>query len=411
VAAAGRPLKPLAADAPPAAGRLAAELRRLRLQHGLTLAEVARRAGYSPQHVSSLELAATGATPSCVAALDAALDAGGSLLELLPAVVAERLVAADDRAAARRYDDEDVEPTNRRGLLGGAAGAALGAAALGAAPAAAREVDPELSAHWSALLRLLGRHDELFGPRDVLDTVQRELRLIAEHRQVARGELRTALMRVESRWAELAAWLSEDSGQSRPRDTWIDRALRLAQEADYPDMAAFARARQSEWASDAHRAVAYAKDALRTPGASAQTRAWCSRQAALGTAMAGDASDCERWLADAYGLLDAESPAPPWAGEYRVARAGTLAAQARCWAVLDPSKAIGFYDDALRDWPRGEARDGGLHRARLALACAATGELDRARAEGTRALAIAKQTRSASAARELRQLRVALAAA
>jgi len=219
-------------------------------------------------------------------------------------------------------------------------------------------------------------------------------------------------MRVEARWAELAAWLSEDSGQSRARDAWTNRALRLAREADYPDMAAFARARQSEWASTARRAVVCAEDALRTPGASAQTRAWCSRQAALGTAMAGDASACERWLADAYGLLDAESPAPPWAGEYRVARAGTLAAQACCWAVLrDPAKAIGFYDDALRDWPRGEARDGGLHRARLALACAATGELDRARAEGKRALAIAKQTRSASATRELRQLRVALSAA
>jgi hypothetical protein len=67
-------------------------------------------------------------------------------------------------------------------------------------------------------------------------------------------------------------------------------------------------------------------------------------------------------------------------------------------------KAIGVYDDALRDWPRDEVRDRGLHRARLALACAQAGELDRAKAEGASAFAIAKQTRSASAARELRQL-------
>jgi len=363
--------------------------------------------------LSTLEHGSTGATTAMTAAIDEALNAQGALLNLVPAAIAERLLAADARATRRRYDEDDVDPCNRRDLLDAAAGVALGANALGpGAPAAAREVDPELPAHWTSLLRLLGRHDELFGPREVLDTVQRELRLIAEHRQIARGELRTALMRVESRWADLAAWLSEDSGQSRARDTWANRALRLAQEAGYSDMAAFARGRQSERASDGRRAAALAEDALRVRGASAQTRAWCLRQAALGHAIAGDASACERRLAEAHSLLDDESPAPPWAGEYRVAHAGTVAAEARCWAVLrDPAKAIGFYEDALRDWPRGEARDGGLHRARMALACAAAGELDRAQAEGKRALAIAKQTKSATATGELRRLGAALRAA
>ena len=361
-----------------------------------------------------MELAATGATPSCVAALDAALDAGGSLLELLPAVVAERLVAADDRAAARRYDDEDVEPTNRRGLLGGAAGAALGAAALGAAPAAAREVDPELPAHWSNLLRLLGRLDMLRGPQDVLAAVRRELRLIAEHRAVARGELRVALTRVEARWSDLAAWLSEDTGRPRDRDAWTERVGRLAREANDPELVAFWRARQGEWAAMARdpRAAALAEAALRVPGASAQTRAWSARQAALGHALGGDAAACERRLHDAYGLLEhADSPVPPWAHEFRVTRSGTRATEACCWLAMTPAKAISVYEDALRDWPRDEVRDRGLHRARLALACAQAGELDRAKAEGAGAFAIAKQTRSASAARELRQLRMALAAA
>jgi hypothetical protein len=47
----------------------------------------------------------------------------------------------------------------------------------------------------------------------------------------------------------------------------------------------------------------------------------------------------------------------------------------------------------------------------LATACAAAGELDRAKAEGRKALAIARTTKSAMAARELRQLRETLAAA
>ena len=70
--------------------------------------------------------------------------------------------------------------------------------------------------------------------------------------------------------------------------------------------------RRPSSASDAGRAVAYAEDALRTPGVNAQTRAWCSRQAAMSQAAAGDVAACERDLADTYRLLDeADSPAPP----------------------------------------------------------------------------------------------------
>jgi hypothetical protein len=53
-------------------------------------------------------------------------------------------------------------------------------------------------------------------------------------------------------------------------------------------------------------------------------------------------------------------------------------------------------------------RDRGLHQARLAVACAAAGELDRAHAEGRKALAITRTTKSSGAARELKRLGAAL---
>ena len=81
---------------------------------------------------------------------------------------------------------------------------------------------------------------------------------------------------------------------------------------------------------------------------------------------------------------------------------------ARCWAALSPVKGVELYDSVLGDWPRGRTRDGGLYLARLARACADTGELDRARAEGRKALAIARKTRSTVAARELKQLTASL---
>jgi transcriptional regulator with XRE-family HTH domain len=424
----GRPPNPVDPEASHAA-RLGAEIRTRRTTDGLTLQQLVDLAGYTPQYLSEVERAKATPTVAFVAAVDRALDARGALERLLPPVLQDRELQRQERAEARRAeprsslrcdpathsevagDDEDVEPTTRRGLIGAGAVAALGSATA-AMPAAAREVDPALPAHWRGLLRLLGRHDEVSGPHDVLATVRGELGIIAEHRKLARGELRTQIMRVEARWADLAAWLSEDTGDSRARKAWTDHALRLATEAGYPDMVAFARSRQSKLASDPRRAVAYAEDALSVPGASAQTRAWCARYAAIGHALAGDAASCERHLAVAYRLLeDDDSPAPPWAGGFRVTHTGALAAEARCWLTIAPAKAIGLCEDALRAWPQAEARDGGIVQARLALACANAGELDRARAEGAKALSIAKQTGSATAIRDLRRLKTALVTA
>jgi hypothetical protein len=307
---------------------------------------------------------------------------------------------------------EDVEPINRRGLLGAGVGAALGVSA--SAPASAREIDPELVPHWSRLLNLLGRHDAMFGPHDVLAAVRREINFVVEHRKVARGDLRTKLMRVESRWAQFAAWLSNDTGQTRERDVWTQRALQLAKEGGYRDMAAFARMRQSQWAAqeqDAKQAIVFAEAALRVPGVGDQTRTLCALRAALGHALAGDADSCERRLNDAYGFVEADSPAPPWAGEATVSSLRHVrAGEARCWLWLQPAKAVTLYESALREWPRDLVRDGGLHQVRLALACADSGEHDRAQVEGRKALAIARNTKSSIAARELKQLGATLSA-
>jgi transcriptional regulator with XRE-family HTH domain len=412
----GRPPKPLDADSSSAA-YLGAELRSRRQARGWTLKQLAEQIGYSMQHVSEVERSRSAPSGPFVAACDRALGARGRLLDLLPAVVNERIAQRQERETARRaavrcdaseaVGDEDVEPTNRRGLLGAGAAAALAAAGVAAAPAAAREVDPELPAHWTRLLDVLSRHDDAFGPHDVLAVVRHQLTLIAAHRQVARDALRTQLLRVESRWAEFAAFLSNDVGQTRRRDVYTDRALQLAREADDRDGTALALMRQGQWAVqelDAQRAVAFTQAALQVPGTSAQVRARCALRAANSHALAGDEPACQRRLDDAYEL--AEPSGTPGA----VTRVAVRATEARSWLWMQPRRAIGLYEDALREWPRGQVRDGGVQQARLALACAAAGERGRAEAEGRKALAIARTTRSSVAARELKQLGEALAA-
>jgi transcriptional regulator with XRE-family HTH domain/tetratricopeptide (TPR) repeat protein len=415
----GRPATPLDADASSAAW-LGAEIRRRRHERGWTLGELAEHIGYSLQHVSEVERAKAAPSAPFVAACDRILGTRGRLLDLLPAVEHDRAIQRHERDTARRAGlsgvrceathgegDEDVDPVNRRGLLGAGAAVALGGPIVGSTPAAAREIDPELPAHWGRLLAVLDQHDAMHGPREVLDTVRHELRLIAEHRRVARGDLRTELLRVEAHWTEFAAFLTNDTGDWQDRDSWTERAIRLGLAADDPDIVALALMRRAQWAVqrlDARRAIAFAEDALCTPGTSAQARARCAVRAAHGHALANDAASCERLLANASEAADAHTTSPG-----AVTPSTIRANEARCWAWMKPQKAIALYDEALREWPRDQMRDGGLHQARLALACAAAGEHDRAKAEGRKALAIARLTKSSMAARELKRLRDALA--
>lgn len=97
----GRPPKPLNPDASGAA-RLGAALRARRVEKGLTLEQFAEQIGYSPQHVSQVELAQTSVSGSFVARCDRALNAQGGLLALLTPVIYEQAMQRHARGAARR---------------------------------------------------------------------------------------------------------------------------------------------------------------------------------------------------------------------------------------------------------------------------------------------------------------------
>jgi hypothetical protein len=240
--------------------------------------------------------------------------------------------------------------------------------------------------------------------------VRHELGLIASHRRVVRGSLRTALLRVEACWSEFASWLSNDTGDTPGRESWGDRSLQLALAAGDDDMVAWVRMRQSQWACNRpapQDVVAFAQEARQTAAASAQIRALCAFQEAQGHALANDPRSCERSIADAHRLLYeavGSNAALEDLGRQDVTHPYVLAAEARCWVQLRPRAAIALLEDALQLWPPDRTRGRGLHQSRLALACAAAGELDRAAAEGMKALDIARSTRSDLTVRELKRL-------
>jgi hypothetical protein len=139
------------------------------------------------------------------------------------------------------------------------------------------------------------------------------------------------------------------------RDSWADRAVRLAQEAGYDDMVAWMRGGQSRWATmqpDPRQAIAFAEAGRRTPGARAQIRARCALREAQAHALANDAASCERCLAGAHALLDLgngdDEHAWHTVGRHVATRPYVLADEARCWLVLRPLKAIALLEEALR---------------------------------------------------------------
>jgi tetratricopeptide (TPR) repeat protein len=306
-----------------------------------------------------------------------------------------------------------VEPFDRRALLSKAA--ALGLSAIPAAPVAdvASKVDPERVERSLQMLGMLADQDNIFGPRAVVGVSRRELAMTSRERQVTRGKLRTEVLRVESRWAEFAGWLSDDGGDAQAGDYWLDRAMAMSQESGDRLMTSYILMRQSQRASergDARRTVALAQAAQRPPALTTAVRALGAVREAEGHALASDATACQSKLDEAHQLLDDREGQIPETffdslGTHYTTHAYVTVHEAQCWMWLDRyDKATTTLSAALASWPAALHRDAGLHRARLARSYAADGEPDRAAHDGLSALEIACSTKSARIMLELAAL-------
>jgi transcriptional regulator with XRE-family HTH domain len=88
------------------------------MERGLTLEALAELVGFTPQHISEVERAKASVSSPFLAACDRELEAQGSLLELLPAVVYERALERHDRSVARRRSRRTRVARERREMPG-----------------------------------------------------------------------------------------------------------------------------------------------------------------------------------------------------------------------------------------------------------------------------------------------------
>ncbi|MET8544935.1 helix-turn-helix transcriptional regulator [Kitasatospora sp. NPDC004799] len=365
------PLLPAPAPPPPPPPRTEPESARLRfgrrLRHwrearGLSQAEVGRLLGYHDSLISRVENARRWPPPGLPARADELLLAGGELAALWQAVHRER-ERLGARAATRPVLAADTAPPD-------AATVEVLAHLLSAYRAAAGRIGGE------ELAAVLEHHAHSLLGRPLPDP--------REHPTADRS--------LAAQYAELAGWAHFEGGRPARALSWYATGLEWARATGDRATAAALLARQSTlywWHGDPATALALAEAARTAAPALPGPRAWAAVVQAHAHALAGQAPQVARTLAEARRLTDAalRSGEPtPWA-----ARADLVLTVAhgtchrdlavRTGRVVHARTAADRLEAALRLLdPAAHPRDHALVTARLAGAQALAGRPDAAAA-------------------------------
>lgn len=445
-----------------------AELRRTREERNLSCARLGALVHRNASHIAHTERGERVIPREFAEDCDSALNAAGALVRLhdrlfastsshvaparpheanfvphvadhvahldVPALDTEPLTGSEGTVLvpARTPDGREIYVSiPRRAFLSGTVAAAgaltLGTAAPGAAavtpakalPGAmlAPEVNPV--SHFAQMKRVLMDNDNMFGPSQVIATVEQQISTMQALRQNWRGEDARRLISVQTQFADLLGWLYQDSGQHDNARYWIDRSQEWAHMAREPHSAAFMLVRRSQLAADvfssqpdsdyagsfAADAVDAAEAALGMSDGSHRVGAIASTFAAHGHALRGDGTASARAFDQARDLLDRATADEPsdyglfLSPEYISVYEGHSLA-----ALGEYASAAAAFQTALAGTPDSYRRDRGTYLAWQALAYAGGRDIDNAVAAGTHALRIAHETKSSRILSELVKL-------
>lgn len=358
------------------------ELRRWRQDAGLSLTDLADQVHYSKSHLSRVETGGKPPSVSLARKCDSVLSAGGVLAALVPAVVDAaapadtpaggdqwRLTLAPDGAgdfvAVRSGEPRNAGPTlmtrwkrNNRGPAG-------------ADPAGTLDSFDRMFRD----LRALGQN---LAPAAMVPILIGHTQVLRTHANAARPAHRSRALLSAARYAEYTGWMAQEAGDDHAALWWTDAAVRLADAAGDREFAPYALVRQALiklYRGDATGTVELAQAAQRAD-TSPRVRGLAAQREAQGWALGGDYDACHRALDRAETLLSepsADMPIGSWAVRDPVALA-------RGWCLYDlgrPADAARVIDGELGRIPRQATRARARFGARLALAYADAGEVER----------------------------------
>lgn len=314
----------------------------------------------------------------------------------------------------------------RRDLLMGGLG--IAASAIAVSPAAPdsqaakllsgiRSADGSPFERFEKMRTVLMECDNLFGPPQVMRLARQQLVTLESLRRNVRGTDYRRFLDVEIQFADLLAWLYQDSGDHSGAQYWLSRALDWAHIAGDAGTVAFILARKSQLAgqfNDGAEAVEVGEAATRYVAPASRPAVIATTYAAHGYALRGDKDASKREYDRAHELLSgAEGGGAEWYGKFlnlayvEVQRAHSLTVSG------EYGQAASAFQTALATLPESYYRDRGVYLARKALAHAGAANANEGDPEeqasaagqsGLKALAIGMETRSARIHSELHQV-------
>lgn len=369
-------------------GVFGAELRRRRVEEGISLAALAKKLNYSKGYLSKIENGQRPPTVQLARLADTELGAGGELRRLVSAQV----------------------QLNRRDVI------VLGMASMPVLTAEVRRADAADAAEDPSVELLLRNQFDAarsFGQQAAPGLVMPVLhggltpllQLLGHSRTPA---TRARLSLLAARFAEYLGWMAQEAGNVRDAVGWTEQSARIAGDSM---LAANALVRQAElamYADDAERTISLARQALRHPMADARIRGLAAHRLAQGFALRGDYDGCRQALDTAERWLREPGTTRPVLGSTTVADLGGVVTG---WCYYDlgkPVQAAELLERALASTPQTARRARALHGTRLALCYEAANEVEEMCRVATHVLATKGPIGSATVRGELKSLKRAV---
>jgi transcriptional regulator with XRE-family HTH domain len=392
------------------------ELRRRRLDAGLSLADLARLVHYSKSHLSKIENGVKPPSVDLARRCDTALNGAGELAGLVSTQehLTEALTIAlpsEEWVMTLAADGQSEFGAVRRREVLAAGAATLVGWAVSPTPAPKRD-DPATVASFRAMYDEVCRIGQVAAPATLIPMLVAQTHALRVLALGAQPGTRAALLLLAARFAEYTGWMAQESGNDEWALWWTDRAVELAQAGGDDELAAYAlvrRALVAMYRHDATGTVELARHAERT-ARNPRIRGLAAQREAQGYALAGDADACQRALDRAGTLLrEATSGASTDDGRPTLGTTSVVdpAAMAAGWCLYDLGRsrpAARLLEEQLRAVPMHAHRTRARFGARYALALASAGELDHACAVTGPLLDAVARVDSATVRTDLRQL-------
>jgi len=388
-----------------------AELRRLRMEAGLSLPQLAALVHYSKGYLSKIETGRKPALPDLARRCDTALNAGGALAALVPArpTQAELPEAADNGEVWLMNLAPDgtsrFQPMDRRQALATGAASMLGFALGGVSATAKQAPSLEIFRSLFAQFRQLG---QTASPGVVLPALIAQTHTLRDLSAQASARTRPDLLALSARYAEYAGWMAQESGNDQAALWWTDRAVEMASAGGDHHLAAYSfvrRALITLYRDDAAQTIDLARLA-QSGNLPPRIRGLAAQREAQGHALAGDYDACLRQLDLARELLmnaASESSAPVLG----TANLPDPSAMVAGWCMHDLGKsqeAADILDREIARVPPHALRSQARYGVRRALAYATAGDIDHACALTRELLSVVDVVSSATITTDLRQL-------